>query len=236
MAALVGFASMIYGAYVLVRLVMALTKKQEVKPWGLKLGAAFLIFVLSSSTVSSDSSKSSMDTSAATSPVQQKTTEELEREKQEKERQVALNQRKKEQEQRRNEEQRKQQEWANKQESMQEQKRKEEQERNKYQAINISTLLGEIRSNAARAKRNYNGKYIKTQGIILTIESDGDNVMISDGEYNITPAVHCLPSRNNKSVREKIFNLNKGQYVTVYGKITDIGEVMGCYLELEKIE
>ena len=74
------------------------------------------------------------------------------------------------------------------------------------------------------------------KGIVLTIESDGDNVVISDGEYNITPAVHCLPSRNNKSVRENIFNLNKGQYVTVYGKITDIGEVIGCYLELGKIE
>ena len=120
-------------------------------------------------------------------------------------------------------------------------KRRKEQERrrqeeNKYQAINISALLNEIRSNAARAKYNFNGKYLKMEGIVLTIESDGDNIVISDGEYNLIPAVHCMPSRNNKTVREKIFHLNKGQYVTVYGKVTNIGETIGCYFELEKIQ
>ena len=122
----------------------------------------------------------------------------------------------------------------------QERRRKEQERRreeeNKYQRINISALLNEIRSNAARAKHNYNDKYVKMEGIVLAIESDGDNVVISDGEYNITPAVHCLPSKKNQKVREQIYRINKGQYITVYGKITNIGEIIGCYLELDKIQ
>lgn len=33
-----------------------------------------------------------------------------------------------------------------------------------------------------------------------------------------------------------MINLSKGQQVTAYGKITDVGEIMGYSLDLEKIE
>ena len=154
------------------------------------------------------------------------------KEAEEKARQTALEQRKKEQEQKRNEEAQSQREWEKKEQEL----KKQEQERNKYQFINSSALLNEIRSNAARAKNNFNGRYLKIQGIVLTIESDGDDLVISDGAYNVMPAIHCQPDRKNKAVREMMFNLNKGQYVTVYGKVSNIGETIGCYFDLEKIE
>lgn len=266
---LVMLGAMFYGAYVLVRVIIALAKKQEMKPWLLKLGASFVVFVIAGagvgassggssggSYVTSDKQGNAVTTTSApqttsspqqTTPVQQKTPEELEQERIAREEEAAL--------QKKYDDQKKYEEWiewkkqeaekqaqkAEEERKAQEAQRRKEQERrrqeeNKYQAINISSLLNEIRSNAARAKHNFNGKYLKMEGLVLTIESDGDNVVISDGEYNLMPAVHCMPSRNNKTVREKIFRLNKGQYVTVYGKVTNIGESIGCYFELEKIQ
>ena len=33
-----------------------------------------------------------------------------------------------------------------------------------------------------------------------------------------------------------MINLSKGQQVTVYGKITDVGEIMGYSLDMDKLE
>ena len=104
-----------------------------------------------------------------------------------------------------------------------------------YVEADINILISDAKNNAARANRAYNGKYVKiVGGYVHNIESDGDYISLScDGSYSLLH-VQCFPQ--NSEVREQIFNLNKGQYVTVYGRISKVGEIVGYRLEMHKIE
>ena len=46
--------------------------------------------------------------------------------------------------------------------------------------------------------------------------------------------VQCFPK--NKEVKEQMLNLSNGQMVTVYGKITRVGGIVGYSLDMDKVE
>ena len=108
-----------------------------------------------------------------------------------------------------------------------------------YTEVHINTLMNDVKTNAARANKNYKDKYFKiVGGIVKNIESEGDYVSIeappsSDFDLDLFN-VQCYPKTD--LAKEQLFQLNMNQRVTVYGKITDVGEIMGYYLELMKIE
>ena len=107
-----------------------------------------------------------------------------------------------------------------------------------YAEISVAKLMNDLKANAARANKNYNGKYYKiVGGIVKIIESDGDYISIAlpnpDLELLLVH-IQCFPQTN--LAKEQIFNLTMNQRVIVYGKITDVGEIMGYKLELMKIE
>ena len=98
--------------------------------------------------------------------------------------------------------------------------------------ISAVALMNELESNAARTKNNFDNRYVKiTNGTVTNIESDGDYVTLNG--YSLAN-IQCFPKY--QSTREQIFALNNGQHITVYGKITHVGEIAGFSLELLKIE
>ena len=114
---------------------------------------------------------------------------------------------------------------------------KENADKNNHDFIEISaqSLMNELESNAARANKNFNGKYIKiTNAIVTNIDSDGDYINLNYSDIISLTSIQCFPKYD--STKEQIFNLNNGQIITVYGKIKDVGEVIGYYVELLKIE
>ena len=48
--------------------------------------------------------------------------------------------------------------------------------------------------------------------------------------------VRCDIKSDNKDLKDSILKLKKGENVTVYGTITDVGDLMGYSLKLDKIE
>lgn len=132
---------------------------------------------------------------------------------------------------------RKAQEERRKQEEIK-RKEREKSQNNSYTEINIATLMGDLKANAARANKKYNDKNFKiVGGVVEEIESEGDYVVINTPNFDVEmfwSKVQCFPKTD--LVREQIFNLNKNQRVTVYGKITHVGETLGYDLELMKIE
>lgn len=104
-----------------------------------------------------------------------------------------------------------------------------------YTAVNINTLLADLEGNAARAHKMYKDQYVKiVGGTVKGIESDADYFTLdAPGGFGLT-AVHCYP--RTKVAREHIYQLHNNQPVTVYGKITKAGEIMGYRLDLLKIE
>ena len=105
-----------------------------------------------------------------------------------------------------------------------------------YAEANIDVLLNDVKSNAAKANKNYKGKYVKiVGGVVKNIESNARYINIEGSDpYSIFINVQCYPK--NDSVKNAMLELSVGQFVTVYGKITDVGEIMGYSLDLEKIE
>ena len=104
-----------------------------------------------------------------------------------------------------------------------------------YAEADIDVLINEAKNNAAKANKNYKGKNVKiTGGRVSNIESEGRYIVIEGSEQFSLLHVQCYPQ--NKSVKDAMLDLNKDQAITVYGKIKDVGEIMGYSLDLVKIE
>lgn len=106
-----------------------------------------------------------------------------------------------------------------------------------YITVSVSTLVNELENNAAAAQKKYKNKYVKVTGKLGTIDSDGDYISIDDpaDDFSIT-GVQCFINKNDKKQSNFVLNLRKGQKVTAYGKITDVGELLGYHLEVDRFE
>ena len=104
-----------------------------------------------------------------------------------------------------------------------------------YAEADIDVLINEAKNNAAKANKNYKGKNVKiTGGRVSNIESEGRYIVIEGSDQFSLLHVQCYPQ--NKGVKDAMLDLNKDQAITVYGKIKDVGEIMGYSLDLVKIE
>ncbi len=105
-----------------------------------------------------------------------------------------------------------------------------------YLTVSIATMMNDLERNAMVATDKYKGKNVKiVDGIVSTIESDGDYISVENpgADFSLSD-VTCRPKNNN--VKKQFRNIQIGERITVYGKITDVGEVLGYTLDLEKIE
>lgn len=107
-----------------------------------------------------------------------------------------------------------------------------------YANADINVLIREAKTNAAAANKNYKGKDVKIVGGILgNIDSDLSYISI-DGTNRDFSFLHvrCSIKSKNKELQDAVLKLKKGQAVTVYGRVTDVGDMMGYYLDLDKVE
>lgn len=111
----------------------------------------------------------------------------------------------------------------------------QEQKKVEYAEADITILLNDVKENAARANKNYNGKNVKiVGGVVSNIESNGRYISIDNGARFSALHVQCYP--NDDKVKNAMLDLNKGQQVVVYGQISDVGEIVGYSLKMDKIE
>ncbi len=107
-----------------------------------------------------------------------------------------------------------------------------------YADADINVLIKEAKENAASANQNYKKKDVKIiGGKILNIDSDLKYITVEGTDSNYTMLhVRCDIKSDNKDLKDSILKLKKGENVTVYGTITDVGDLMGYSLKLDKIE
>ena len=123
-----------------------------------------------------------------------------------------------------------------------EERARQQAEINKYTQVEVNTLYRSFKSNAARANRDYSGKYVKIVGsAIRQIESEADVVLTgiyirqTYAEYDyIEGFIHCYPKTS--AAKESIYNMNNNQYIIIYGKVREVGELMGFYIDVDKFE
>ena len=108
------------------------------------------------------------------------------------------------------------------------------QETIEYIKVSKDDLDEALKNNAASAKDTYNKKYVEVTGKLGTIDSDLKyiSLMSSTDEWDFD-GIHCTIKNNEQ--KEIVKTLAKDQEITIKGKITDVGEVLGYYLDITEI-
>ena len=103
-----------------------------------------------------------------------------------------------------------------------------------YEKITVDTLEKELEKNAAAAKDKYNGKYLEVTGKIGTIDSDLAYISLdsTSKKYDLN-GLHC--TLKNETIRNAIKKSSSGKKITIRGKVTDVGEVLGYYLDAYEV-
>ncbi len=110
----------------------------------------------------------------------------------------------------------------------------ESEEVHSYTRIDIDVLEKALDENAAAAKADYDNQYLEIVGRVGTIDSDLKYISLkSPSDSWDLVGVHC--SIKNEATKEKVKTLKKDQIVAVRGKITDVGEILGYYLDIHEI-
>ncbi len=104
----------------------------------------------------------------------------------------------------------------------------------KWSNRSASKLVKDIERNAMRAKKTYEGKYIKLTGRIKNIDDEGASfdVYPKDNKWALYD-IYC--SVDVKKTRGKLIKYSSGDIVTVKGKITSVGETLGYSMSVYEI-
>jgi hypothetical protein len=96
-------------------------------------------------------------------------------------------------------------------------------------------MMSDLESNALKAEKQYGDQYVEITGKLSNIDSDGKYISItpSNDEYAIR-GVQCYIQ--NEEQTNKVLEMSIGDTITLKGKITDIGEIMGYALDIDEIE
>ena len=110
----------------------------------------------------------------------------------------------------------------------------QEEQHIEYVEISVDDLMEKLNNNAAVAKEEYKGKYVELKGRLNVVDADLKYI----GVYSINnkfdmKGVHCTIKNNEQ--KEVVKTLSVGDTITVKGKITDVGEIMGYSLDIIEI-
>ncbi len=100
--------------------------------------------------------------------------------------------------------------------------------------VSAKEMIAVLEGNALKAKNTYEGKLVTVSGFVGNIDASGKY-------FSLDPKPDALiltgvQVQTGKKFQGQVADFSKGQAVTVTGKITDVGEVMGYSLEAETIK
>lgn len=111
----------------------------------------------------------------------------------------------------------------------------EKQEAAEEPAVEVTAekLIADLESNALAAANEYKGKNVIVTGNVSNIDASGDYFSITGGdEFTLTSVMIQI----DESHLDTVSKFSEGQEVTVTGKVTDVGEVMGYTIDAETID
>lgn len=104
-----------------------------------------------------------------------------------------------------------------------------------YTSYDIATMNDDLDSNAASAKDKYIDQYIEITGELSNIDSDGKYISLTDpdDEWDLV-GIMCYIESDEQL--DKVKELSTGDDVTVGGKVTNVGEIMGYSIDIDYIK
>lgn len=106
-----------------------------------------------------------------------------------------------------------------------------------YEIYAITELFDALEDNALKAKNDFVGKYVTVLGYLDTIDSSGKYISIGadPDDYNyFLDSIHCTLKKDSDQL-DKIMKMSVGDTISVQGKITDVGELLGFSMTVDNI-
>lgn len=104
-----------------------------------------------------------------------------------------------------------------------------------YNVCDIDSMIDELDDNALKAEKKYNDMHIEITGKLSVIDSDGKYISIESAKGGfLSNDIQCY-IKNEKQINQ-ILELHKGDTITIKGKITAVGEILGYSLDIDDIE
>ena len=105
-----------------------------------------------------------------------------------------------------------------------------------YVNVDANTMMADLERNAAAAQQKYKGQRLCVSGRIGVIDSNGKYLSIfPDNEFAITGVI-CNLSWHDEAQKKFLLNVQMNQRIRAYGEITDVGEVLGYAMDVDKFE
>ena len=104
-----------------------------------------------------------------------------------------------------------------------------------YTGYDIANMNADLESNAAAAKDKYMDKYVEITGELSNIDSDGNYISLTDpgDEWDLV-GIMCYIETDEQL--DKVKALSTGDDVTVGGKVTNVGEIIGYFIDIDYIK
>ncbi|MFW6678829.1 OB-fold protein [Lacrimispora sp. AGF001] len=103
-----------------------------------------------------------------------------------------------------------------------------------YTAYNVDDMMSDLKANALNASEKYKDQYVEITGKLSVIDSSGKYISLNpiNDDFAII-GVQCYIKNDDQ--KNKIMGMSKGNTVTLKGKITRVGEVLGYSLDIDEI-
>ena len=104
-----------------------------------------------------------------------------------------------------------------------------------YTACTVDEMVALLEENALSASDTYKDQYVEVTGRLDVIDSNGSYISIYpiNNEFSLT-GVQCKIKTDEQL--DTVKSLTKGQNVTIQGKVTDVGEVLGYTMDIDAIK
>lgn len=104
-----------------------------------------------------------------------------------------------------------------------------------YTEYDMSELMDDLENNAAAANEKYKGQYVALTGRLSNIDAQGSYINLTDSNDQFAIQGCQCYVRGKQEISDIVKTLSKDDIITVKGKITDVGEVMGYSLDIDEI-
>ena len=111
---------------------------------------------------------------------------------------------------------------------------KETEAKIEYESITADEMMNDLDANAASAKDKYEDKYFAISGKLGNIDSDGQYIDVMPDDEFAFVGVQCYIQ--NEDQLDRIKDMSKDDSITVKGKVTDVGEVLGYSVDIDSID
>lgn len=107
-------------------------------------------------------------------------------------------------------------------------------EKIEYTKCTADELIKALDENPAKASKTYKNEYLELTGTLSNIDSDGAYIGIEGNDEFSLINVQCYIK--NEKQENKILEMSIGDKITIKGKCTDVGEVLGYSIDIDSIK